>query len=192
MALRDLRARLGERFADVWVLLSDTDNFLSRARLKPRYDRRLREWRQRLQESRGDPETTRTIRDEIVAVRRALRSEGWELRLGSLDVTVKGFRGDDSMARGFSRMVLYLAGDGAIYHAVGEANHIALDNQVRQRLAAMKAKGPMEPHYLWYRVSAGEIELAGADSESRDQFEQLKVTVDERKSDLVRAFRRLS
>ena len=192
MALRDARARLGERFADIWVLLSDTDSFLSRAWLKPRFERRVREWRLQLQEGRGEPETVRAVRDEIIAVRRALREEGWELRLGSMDVVLRGFRSDDSTAHGFRRMVLLLAGNGSIHHAVGDANHLTLDGELRRRLSGMKLSGPRESHYLWYRVGRGEIELAGADSETREAYERLQVTVEERKSDLVKAFRRLT
>jgi hypothetical protein len=121
-----------------------------------------------------------------------LRAQGWELRLGSVDVELKGFRSDDSMARGFRRMVLYLAGDGGIHFIVGDANHVALDGELRARLAATRVSGPMAPHYLWYRVGSGLIELAGADSEPRDAYEKLRIVVDERKSDLVRAFRKLS
>ena len=87
-----LRTRVGERFADVWVLLSDTDRFVSRARLMNRFESQLREWRSQLQNARGDQIRISDIRSEIVAWRSARREEGWELRLGSLDVQVKGFR----------------------------------------------------------------------------------------------------
>ncbi len=191
LALNDFRTRLGDRFADAWVLLSDTDRFLSRARLMPQYEKRAREWRRRLQASRGNPDTVRGIKSEIVAVRKALREQGWELRLGSLDIAVKGFRSDDSTAQGFRRMVLYLASSGAIYHTVGDANHIILDEELRLALRAMEIAGNMAPHYLWYRVSAGLIELAGADSESQESLEQLKESVENRKSDLISALRKL-
>ena len=72
---------MGEKFADVWVLLSDTDRFVSRARLMKRYEGQLRRWRSELSESRGDTERIREIREEIIAFRRARRAEGWELRL---------------------------------------------------------------------------------------------------------------
>lgn len=192
MALGDLRNLFGDRFADVWVLLSDTDRFLSRARLAPTYERRLRDWRKRLERSRGHLDEIRAVRDEIIAVRKALRAQGWELRLGSLDVAVKGYRSDDSSARGFRRMVLFLTPGANIYYEVGDANHNQLDELLRQRLQAMHIHVPLMPHYLWYRVSAGVIELAGADSESAEALERLKVFVDERKSDLVRTLRRLS
>lgn len=191
MTLKDLRARFGERFSDVWVLLSDTDRFLSRASLMPRFERRVREWRQRLQESRGSLEIVREVRAEIVTFRKALRDAGWELRLGSLDIEVRGFRSDASSARGFRRMALGLAADGGIYYTEGDANHAALDDELRTTVRAMKVAGPVRTHYLWYRVTGGLIELAGADSESKDSFEVLKESVQARKSDLVRALRKL-
>jgi len=191
MAPGDWRARLGDRFADVWVLLSDTDQFMSRARLMPRYERRLREWRRRLQEARNDPEKVKEIRGEIVAVRRALREEGWELRLGSMDVQVRGFRSDDSFARGFRRMVLLIAPGPAFYYITGDSNHMLLEDELRARLNAQKIHLQLVPHYLWYRVAAGVIELAGADSETRDWLEELRTIVEENKSGLVRAFRSL-
>jgi hypothetical protein len=158
----------------------------------PRFEGRVRDWRSRLEAARGAPDLIQEIRREIVAVRRGLREEGWELRLGSLDVVVKGSRSDDAIARGFTRMVLVFAEDGVIYHAKGQANHEELDRQLHERLAAQKIHGNMDPHYVWYRLLEGVVELAGADSEPASQFERLKTIVAERKSDLVRAFRGLS
>lgn len=187
----NLRARLGERFADVWTLLSDTDRFLSRARLLERYQSRLRDWRTRLTEARGDSEKTKAVREEIVAVRKALRDEGWELRLGSVDVVARGFRSDDAMAHGFKRMVISLHADGGINYITGSENHIELAEDLRRNLQTRRIGGMTEAHYLWYRVGHGLIEFAGADSETRDDFEHFRQVVEERKSDIVRAMRGL-
>lgn len=190
--MANLRQVLGERFADVWVLLSDTDKFVSRARLMPKYERRLREWRHRLENSRNDPESVAEIRSEIIALRKAFRQAGWELRLGSVDVQVRGFRSDDSFARGFRRMVMLVAPGPRFYYIKGDANHLQLEEELRRGLQASKVYGPLSPHYLWYRRAAGVIELAGSDSESESQLEAFKVIVDENKSELVRVFRNLS
>ena len=96
----------------------------------PRYERQLRQWRRRLQEHRGNTEAVKEVREELIAFRRARRGEGWELRLGSLDVQVRGFRGDTAMAEGFRRIVLKLGESGRIYYLVGEANHIQLDEDL--------------------------------------------------------------
>jgi len=193
MALRDVRVRLGERLTAVWVLLSDTDRFLSRAGLMPRFESRVRDWRRRLETSRGDLQAGRDIRREIVAFRKSLREQGWELRLGSIDIQARGFRSDDSIARGFRRMVLLLAADRNIYFITGDGNHLDLDDSLRRQLQRRGiGGGAMQPHYLWYRVTGGLIEIAGADSEDRESFERLKEEIENRKSDLVRAFRGLS
>ncbi len=89
-------------------------------------------------------------------------------------------------------MVLFLFADGRVIFTVGDANHIQLDHEIRQRLNSMNIHGAMDPHYLWYRVSAGEIELAGADTETREAYERLVAVVEERKSDLLKALRRLA
>jgi hypothetical protein len=185
------RSRMGEKFADVWVLLSDTDRFVSRARLMPRYERQLREWRAALQQSRGDLDQTASIRDEIIVFRRARRAEGWELRLGSLDIQVKGFRGDDATAVGFSRMVLMVGDEGEVRYIVGTANHIQLDEELNMQLRHTPSSGSLEPHYLWYRRVEGVIELAGADSQTKESQERLKKYVEEHKSDLVRTLYKL-
>ncbi len=191
MSLRDLRARLGEQLTDAWALLSDTDRFFSRSKLMPKYENRLRDWRRRLDQFRSDPEVTRAVRGEIIAVRRALREEGWELRLGSMDIRVAGFRSDDAQSRGFRRTVVALSSYGSIYHIVGDQNHIELKEWLSSRLPPRKSGEVLSYHYLWYRVSAGVIELAGADSEPREALDQLKESVEDRKSDFVKALRGL-
>ena len=182
---------MGEKFADSWVLLSDTDRFVSRARLMIRYERQLREWRSGLQQARGDIEGTRKIREEIIAFRRARRVEGWELRLGSLDIQLKGFRKDDAMSVGFRRMVLMVGERGEIRYVTGSANHIELDTEMNQQLRQSPSADILNPHYLWYRRIEGVIELAGSDSQSEDAHERLKIYIEEHKSDLVRAMFKL-
>ncbi len=186
-----LRSRMGEKFADVWVLLSDTDRFVSRARLMIRYEKQLREWRSGLQQAGGDIEGTRKIREEIIAFRRARRVEGWELRLGSLDIQLKGFRKDDAMSVGFRRMVLMVGERGEIRYVTGSVNHIELDQEINMLLRQSPSVNPLDPHYLWYRRIEGVIELAGSDSQSEDAQERLKIYIEEHKSDLVGAMYKL-
>jgi len=178
---------MGERFADVWVLLSDTDRFVGRAGLLEKYESQLKLWRSNLLWFKNDIERTRQIRKEIVDFRRARRAEGWELRLGWLDVQLKGFRSDDAMAVGFRRLVLSIGDDGEVQFITGSGNHIELDHELDFRLRKLPLVGPVWKHYLWYRRIEGIIELAGADSESKESFERLKTYVDEHKSNLVKA-----
>ncbi len=173
------------------MLLSDTDNFVSRSGLTKHYDRTLREWRRAIQENRKNPERIQHIRNEIVSFRRARRSEGWELRLGSLDIHLKGFRSDDALALGFRRMVLMAGDSGVIRYVVGSANHIELGQELEQQIRRHPLPENGYTHYLWYRRIAGAIELAGADSQPRDSHERLKHYIDRHKSSLVKAMYKL-
>jgi len=183
---------LGEKLADVWVLLSDTDRFVSRAGLMKKFEGQLRSWRSELQSSRADIERTRAVRDEIIAFRRARREEGWELRLGSLDIQLRGFRKDDALSSGFQRMVLLLGENGDVRYLTGTANHSELDRELNSQLRQFPPSVPLDPHYLWYRRMEGVIELAGSDSQSQESHELLKKYIEEHKSELVRAMYKLS
>ena len=188
---KKIPTRITERFANIWVLLSDTDNFVSRSGLSRHYEQTLREWRKAVQENSQNSEKLREIKKEIVAFRGARRSEGWELRLGSLDIQLKGFRGDDALASGFRRMVLMVEKSGAIRYVVGSANHIELAKELEQQLSWVPHTELLHIHYLWYRRVAGAIELAGADSQPRDSQEYLKDYIDRHKSSLVKAMHKL-
>ena len=96
-----------------------------------------------------------------------------------------------SLAEGFRRMVM-LAGDrGQVYYIVGSANHIQLDEELKNRLRGSPAPASLEPHYLWYRRIEGVLELAGADSQSADSHERLKDYIESYKSALVKAMYKL-
>ncbi len=183
---------MGERFADVWVLLSDTDRFVSRAGLLGKYESQLKLWRSNLLRFKNVGDNVKRIRKEIVNFRRERRVEGWELKLGWLDVQLKGFRSDDAMAVGFRRLVLVIGGEGEIRFIAGSGNHIELDNELNFKLSQSPLAGSVKKHYLWYRRIEGVIELAGADSELKESFEQLKVYIGENKSSLVKVLHRLS
>lgn len=181
-----------ERRANVWVLLSDTDRFVSRAGLTSRCERQLRTWRARLQESGKNPEVAKEIREELIEFRRARRLEGWELRLGYLDIQLRGFRSDEALAVGFRRMVLMVGEGGEVRFLTGNGNHIKMDAELNEVLRQRPPSEPLEPHYLWFRKLDGVIELAGADSESKQAYEELRVYVESHKSDLVKALYKIS
>jgi hypothetical protein len=165
---------LAESFSSTWTLLSDTTNFLSRVGLLESYDADLRAMRQRLNAARKDTLAIRQVRDQIVALRKALRVRGYDLRLGSKDIALEGFRNDDAMGEGFRRIVVGI-GDSDVYWYAGEANHgelaQALDMQCRARRSCL----PFVPHFLWYRWRNNVLVLSGAASETAESFEELKV-----------------
>ncbi len=183
---------MGDKYADIWVLLSDTDRFVSRAGLMKKFEGQLRAWRSEIQKCKTDVQRTRDIRDDIISFRRARREEGWELRLGSLDIKVKGFRNDDALSVGFQRMVLMVGENGDIRYITGTANHIELDREMNMQLRRSPPAAPLEPHYLWYRRIDGVMELAGADSQPRESHVILKEYITLHKSELVRAMYKLS
>jgi hypothetical protein len=158
----------------------------------PRFELQLREWRAALQSARNNIDRAREIRNEIVEFRRARRMEGWELRLGSLDIQLKGFRKDDALGQGFRRMVLMVGEKGVVRYITGSANHIQLDEDLNFKNRQSPPSEPLEPHYLWYRRVEGVLELAGADSQSEESHEKLKKYIENHKSDLVKVLHKIT
>ena len=164
---------LAEGLASTWKLLSDTGNFLSRAGLLERYGQELTGLRSQLYRYRKDPETVRRVREQVVALRRELRTEGHDLRLGSRDIALEGFRHDDAMGEGFRRLVLGLA-EGEVVALAGDLNHIELAEALEARLRAARARPAYRVHFLWYRWRNRVLVLSGAASETAQGFEELK------------------
>jgi hypothetical protein len=181
---------LAESLASTWKLLSDTTNFLSRVNLLERYEQELAALRSQLYRFRKDPETVRRVREQVVALRRGLRSQGYDLRLGSRDIALEGFRHDDAMAEGFRRLVLGVA-EGDVVALAGELNHIELAEALEARLRAGRARQPYRMHFLWYRWRNRVLVLSGAASETAQSFEELKEYFAENREFLLRKLARL-
>jgi hypothetical protein len=164
---------LAEGLASTWKLLSDTTNFLSRARLLESYEQELAQMRSRLYRFRKNPEAVRQVREQVVALRRELRSRGYDLRLGSRDIALEGFRHDDAMAEGFRRLVLGI-GQKDIVTLAGDLNHIELAEALEARLHATRPGQAFRMHFLWYRWRNRVLVLSGAASETAQAFEELK------------------
>jgi hypothetical protein len=81
-----LSTSLAEKFASTWVLLSDTTNFLSRTSIFEQYEDELRAMRQRLSSSKDNDRELKEIRAELIEMRAALRLQGYDLSLGSLEL----------------------------------------------------------------------------------------------------------
>jgi hypothetical protein len=165
--------KLAESLSSTWTLLSDTTNFLSRVHLLESYEEDIRTLRTRLSAARKDSLAIHQIRDEIVAMRKALRLQGYDLRLGSKDIALEGFRHDDAMAEGFRRIVLGIA-EADIYYLAGDVNHIELAQQLEAQCSTRRRCTPYMPHFLWYRWRNNVLVLSGAASETADSFEELK------------------
>ena len=171
--MRPILNRLAESFASTWRLLTDTTNFLSRIGMLEKYETDLRGWRERLKRAQSNQTAIRQVRDEIVAVRRLLREQGHDLRLGSKDIALEGFRHDDSMAEGFKRMVLGVA-ENDLYWLAGEANHIELADQLDRACRERRSCKPYALHCLWYRWRNNVLVLSGAASETAEMFEEFR------------------
>jgi hypothetical protein len=165
--------RLAETFTSTWRLLTDTTNFLSRINLLEKYETEVRTWRGRLSRSRNDQRAMQEVREAIVALRRFLREEGYDLRLGSRDITLEGYRNDDSMAEGFKRMVLGIAEDD-LYWLTGDANHIELAEMLEASCRGKRSCKPYALHCLWYRWRNNVLVLSGAASETAEMFEEFR------------------
>src|SRR5208283_758504 len=105
---RRITTSIAERLASTWVLLSDTTNFLSRTSVFPQYESQLRDLRLRLSSSKQDDREVQAIRRELIELRAALRLQGYDLSLGALDLSIKGFRNDSAVAEGFKRIVIFI------------------------------------------------------------------------------------
>jgi hypothetical protein len=165
--------RIAETFSSTWLLLSDTTNYLSRVGLLESYEKEIRDWRAELARFRNLPTRVREIREGIVALRKLLRDQGHDLRLGSKDIALEGFRHDDAVAEGFRRIVLGIAEDDIVALA-GDVNHNELASLLEQRLQAQKRYRSCDMHFLWYRWRNQVLVLSGAASETSEQFEGLK------------------
>ncbi len=171
--MRRILGNLAESLSSTWTLLSDTTNFLSRVGLLESYEADIRAMRQKLSAARRDTIAIRQVREQVVALRKALRLRGYDLRLGSKDIALEGFRNDDAMAEGFRRLVIGIA-ENDVYWIAGDVNHGELAQALELRCRARRSCLPFVPHFLWYRWRNNVLVLSGAASETAESFEELK------------------
>ncbi len=188
--IRRIANGIAEHFASAWKLLSETTNFLSRTPLFDQYEKMLREWRYKLQHNPGNSELIRDVRQQIIALRKALRDQGYDLTLGSRDLVVQGFRNDSSLADGFMRLVLFIA-DESVFYICGQENHIELSGHLESQLQRAGTRGVRQRHYLWYLWHNNVLILSGADTEAKDDFEQFRTFAEENKLFLLQRLRKL-
>ena len=168
-----IRSGLAERLASTWVLLSDTTNFLSRTSVFGQYEEQLRSLRYRLSNSQSNDTELPKIKKELIELRAALRIQGYDLSLGALELSIKGFRNDAAIAEGFKRIVIFI-GTRDLWYIVGEDNHRALHDFLEAECDKRGISNIMHKHYLWFRWNHGLLMISGADSESAEEFPKLQ------------------
>lgn len=184
---------INEYFTSAWTLLSDTTIFLSNnTKIFHQYELHLRELRHRLESNRNNQEVIQEVRSEVAAIRKALRLQGYNFKLGSLDLRLQGFRNDEALAQGFKRCVIFLLEDGDVLYITGMGNHIELDAAMETRLMAQGFRGIAQKHYLWFKWSNRVLLLSGAASETAEDFEELKLYVAEKKEFLLKKLEKIS
>jgi len=183
---------INEYFSSAWILLSDTTIWLSNhPKLFHHYEASLREWRKRLEKNRGDVEAIGEVRKELAELRKFLRLQGYNLKLGSLDLRLEGFRNDDCLARGYNRCVIYIMEDGDVLYTTGSANHLDLDATLDARLNAMGYSPVLMKHYLWYKWVNRVLILSGSATETPEDFEKLKEYAAENKAHLIKSLSKI-
>lgn len=170
--LSRIAKELSERFASTWLLLSDTTIFLSRTSIFGQYEAELMEMRRRLTSASRNADAERSVRKELTELRAALRVQGYDLSLGKLELAFQGFRNDASLVEGFRRLVVFI-GRSNLWFAEGEANHVELHRRLESALASAGAE-ILGKHYLWYRWNNTQLVLSGSDTETAQDFEELK------------------
>lgn len=166
--------RIEEQFGSTWLLLSETTNFLAQTSAFHQYENTLMDFRHRLSAEGRDSAAERQVRKELTEFRALLRSQGYDLSLARLRLSIEGFRNDSSLEEGFSRLVLFI-GDRDIWYISGQDNHIELHDQLENLLRARQEdRQILEKHYLWYLREKELLILSGADSETEADFKHFK------------------
>ncbi len=181
---------LREEFTNTWTLLNDTALYLQKAGLFNEYEIMLRKWRLYLQKEHHDVNKYVNIKKEIIKLRTQLRLEGHDLMLGNLDIVLKGFKSDDAQKFGFKRAILYFDHNNILYSS-GSANHNDLIHEF-QNTSKTKSINYSFIHSIWFRWNRNTLEIAGADSESAEDYEKLKNFILKNKMFVLKKLKNLS
>lgn len=186
-----IRSILTDRFASEWKLLAETESFVSHTPEAHQYEAQFKDWRYRLQNAKLTDNSLPDIRDELVALRKSLRSQGYDLTLGLQRLVVRDFRNDDSLAQGFQRVVLCFCGDN-VYFQTGSGNHVAIAEELLDTLSKRRLLANAEVHYLWYLRSAKGLLLSGSATETKEDFARLQDRADVNPLKMLSALRQLN
>lgn len=187
---------LREKFSSELILLSETEQFISRLPEFETYEKQFKEWRRLLlnQKTSSDTQVSfvmDTIRQEIVALRKELRLQGYDLRLGTQRLEVKGFLNDDALARGYKRVVVCFS-DPHVYYLVGSANHVELARELEAELLRKNIHSTTEMHYLWFLRTSEGLFLSGSATEPKDNFIRLQDRAEANPLKILTALKNLS
>ena len=176
----NLKNLLSDKITGTWQLLSETEYFLSQAGLHPEYENQMRDFRVKLNSGNklGKEKTIKEVHSQLVDIRKNLRLSGYDISLGKYRLVFDGFRHDDSSREGFRRVVLFFVDDYFLWQT-GDANHIELakilDQQIKRHMQTTGKKIIIKgKHYLWYLRTKKELILSGSDTETKEDYEQLK------------------
>ena len=163
---------LRDSFQSDWKLLSETEHFLASTPLQRNYEQQFAAWRKQLQAAQDDS-VRASVREELIALRKALRLEGYDLSLGSIQLIVNEFVNDDAAARGFRRVVICFC-DAGLFWLSGEANHLELAGDLQAELERKQLYVHPEMHYLWFLWKRNALLLSGSATETKESFEHLQ------------------
>jgi hypothetical protein len=169
--MNDFLKNLREEISSIWTLLNDTEIFLVRIEKFYEYENDFREWRNTIQMYHNNDAIRTRIKQEVINLRKSLRLQGHDLRLGSKDIKIFGFRSDDATLDGFKRMTIALNKEN-IYYITGEENHQGLIRHLSVKYNTNDIYSLGEVHCLWFRWKDNILQFCGADSESKDDFEK--------------------
>jgi hypothetical protein len=182
--------QIREEFISIWTLLNDTEIFLKRTNLHGEYEIDFRVWRTNLNSHHKNQPILNDIREEIVLLRKSLRSQGYDLRLGSKDIIVNGFISDDAPRYGFQRLTLVISKTD-IFYITGTSNHQELKRYLEIQLGVTSIFSVGELHSLWYRWKNNILEIRGADSEPKDELEKFTEYVEKNKLFVLKKLKKL-
>ena len=163
---------LRDSFQSDWKLLSETEHFIASTPLQQHYEQQFALWRKRLRIEKNNA-VRASVREDLIALRKTLRLEGYDLSLGAIQLIVKDFVNDDATARGFRRVVLCFC-DAGLFWLSGEANHLELAGNLQAELERKRLYVHPEMHYLWFLWKRDALLLSGSATETKESFERLQ------------------
>lgn len=182
---------LVDHFSPEWKLLSETEGYVSHTPDFAEHEQQFKEWRLRLQNKAADDADRNVVRSEIVALRKTLRLKGYDFSLGLQRLFIEGFRNDDSIAKGFRRVVICFC-DPNVYYQTGSENHVTIAEELLDTLERKKLLTHPEVHYLWYLRNQKGLILSGSATETAAGFERIEARSQANPMKLLATLRDLS